>query len=233
MPAPKEILSNMASSRRSRDEEEAPTAAAKERGGSAAMEVAHREALDTIQQQARLFEAVTSTTPDFVYIFDPQGRFVYANRRLLEVWGMRLPEIIGKTCRELGYEQWHHDMHMREIAEVIKTRKSIKGEVPFRAERTGIFGVYEYIFSPVIDSDGEVELIAGTTRDITDRKQAEEALREGRERYRELFVSMSEGFCVLEKTETDGKVDFMHLETNPAAAVSLRLAKFRGGHCVN
>jgi two-component system CheB/CheR fusion protein len=136
-----------------------------------------RQAVERYERQVRLFEGVASTTPDFVYLFDPQGRFVYANRRLLEVWGMTLPDVIGKTCRELGYEQWHHDMHMREIAQVIETKRPTKGEVPFRAPLTGVFGVYEYIFTPVIGPNGEVERVAGTTRDITDRKQAEEALK--------------------------------------------------------
>jgi PAS domain S-box-containing protein len=138
------------------------------------VEEALHHAVERHQLQVRLFDGVASTTPDFVYVFDLQGRFLYANRRLLEVWGMELPDVIGKTTRELGYEQWHHDMHMREIAQVIETKRPIKGEVPFKAPRTGVFGVYEYIFTPVIGPEDEVELIAGTTRDITERKRAEE-----------------------------------------------------------
>ena len=136
------------------------------------------------EQHVRLFDGVVSTTPDFVYAFDLQGRFLFANRRLLEVWGMKLADAVGKTCRELGYEQWHHDMHMREIAQVIETKQPIKGEVPFKAPITGIFGVYEYIFTPVFGPANEVEFIAGTTRDVTDRKRAEVALNEAQEKLR-------------------------------------------------
>lgn len=150
-----------------------------------------REAVARHAQQVRLFDSIASTTPDFVYLFDPAGRFLYANHRLLQVWGMKLQDIVGKSCRELGYEQWHHDMHMREIAQVIETRQSIKGEVPFKAPLTGIYGVYEYIFTPVFGPDGAVELIAGTTRDVTERKSAEHALREADERKNEFLATLA------------------------------------------
>ena len=82
-------------------------------------------------------------------------------------------------------------MHMREIAQVIETRQPIKGEVPFKAPLTGIYGVYEYIFTPVFGPDGEVQLIAGTTRDVTERKNAEQALREADERKNEFLATLA------------------------------------------
>lgn len=154
-------------------------------------EVAVREAGERYERQLRLFDGVASTTPDFVYLFDLQGQFRYANRRLLEVWGMQLPDIVGKTCLELGYEPWHHDMHMREIAQVIETRQAIKGEVPFKAPLTEVFGVYEYIFTPVLGPDGEVEFIAGTTRDITEHKRAADALQESARRKDEFLATLA------------------------------------------
>lgn len=163
-----------------------------------------QQAVSRYERQARLFDAVASTTPDFVYIFDRQGHFQYANRRLLEVWGMQLPDAIGKTPRELGYEQWHHDMHMRELAQVIETRRPIKGEVPFTAPLTGVFGIYEYIFTPVTGPDGEVELIAGTTRDVTERKRAEEELRIEEQRLRAVFENVALGIA---EVDPQGRVE--------------------------
>jgi PAS domain S-box-containing protein len=150
-----------------------------------------QKAVDRYEGQVRLFEGVASTTPDFVYVFDLNGRFLYANRRLLEVWGMKLPDVIGKTCHELGYEKWHHDMHMLEISQVIETKRPVKGEVPFEAPLTGVFGIYEYIFTPVFNPDGEVELIAGTTRDVTERKKAEESVQKNKNRL-ELLATVAE-----------------------------------------
>jgi PAS domain S-box-containing protein len=129
-----------------------------------------------LQRQTRLFEQISSATPDFIYTFDLNGRFLYANRYLLEVWGRSFEDAIGKNLYELGYPQWHADMHMRELQQVIQTRQPIKGEVSFTGG-SGISGIYEYIFVPVLNEAGEVELIAGTTRDVTDRRRAEQLLR--------------------------------------------------------
>ncbi len=123
-----------------------------------------------------LYESILSATDDFAYVFDLDGRFQYANRRLLEVWGRTLPDIIGKDCLELGYPAWHAAMHGREIRQVVATKKPIIGEVPFTSQ-TGHFGIYEYIFTPVFGADGEVRVVAGTTRDVTARKKDEDALR--------------------------------------------------------
>ncbi len=101
------------------------------------------------------------------------------------MWGKTWDEAIGKNCLELGYEPWHAAMHDREIEQVIATRQPIKGEVPF----TGTFGrrMYEYIFVPVLGKTGEVEAVAGTTRDVTDRRQAEQEIRHSEERFRSLM----------------------------------------------
>ena len=45
---------------------------------------------------------------------------------------------------------------------------------------TGAGGEYEYIFSPVVAVDGSVEAVAGSTRDISERKRTEAALIEAR-----------------------------------------------------
>ncbi len=133
------------------------------------------------ENQRRIYETALDSTPDFVYVFDLQHRVIYANAALLKMWGVT--EAFGKLLSELGYEQWHVEMHDREIEQVIETRAPIRGEVPF----TGTHGrrIYDYIFAPVLGPDGNVVAVAGTTRDATERQAADRALREQAERLAE------------------------------------------------
>ncbi len=60
-----------------------------------------RHAADDLERLIRVYETILSTTDDFAYIFDPQGRFLYANAPLLKVWAKTLDQVVGKTCHEL------------------------------------------------------------------------------------------------------------------------------------
>jgi len=139
------------------------------------------------EQRKRLYEAILSGTPDFVYVFSLDHRVLYANNALITMWGHSLPDTIGKTFLDLGYEPWHAEMHCREIDQVRDTKAPIRGEVPFN----GVHGrrIYEYIFVPVLGADGEVEAVAGTTRDVTDRKAMEDELRAA-DRKKDDFIAL-------------------------------------------
>ena len=153
----------------------APTAEAPAASGSAA-DLAQAQAelarlTEESDRRRRFYETFLSTTPDLSYVWDLNHRFTYANRVLLEMWGKTWDEAIGKNCLELGYEPWHAEMHSREIEQVRATKRPVRGDVPFN----GAFGrrIYDYILFPVLGPDGEVEAVAGTTRDVTERKNAE------------------------------------------------------------
>ncbi|WP_345817164.1 PAS domain-containing protein (plasmid) [Paraburkholderia sp. PREW-6R] len=141
------------------------------------------------ERRSRLYETFLEHSPDLAYVFDLNHRFIYANKVLLGMWNRTWDEAIGKNCLELGYEPWHAEMHDREIEQVIATKQSVRGEVPF----DGAYGrrIYEYIFVPVLGPRNEVEAIAGTTRDVTERKRAEQALQDANRRKDEFLAMLS------------------------------------------
>lgn len=149
-------------------------------------EIALSQALDTAEKQKRLYDSITNNTPDLVYVFDLDYKFTYANKALLTMWGKSAENAIGVGLRENGYEEWHAQMHEREIDEIVANKKTIRGTVSFPHAELGS-RVYDYILTPVINEQGIVEAVAGTTRDITDIKQAEEKLQQSETRFRNMI----------------------------------------------
>jgi len=69
--------------------------------------------------------------------------------------------------------------------------------------------------------DNVIDGVVITFVDISERKRADAALRESEARYRALFEAMDEGFCIIEKADTEPgqPSDFRYLAANPAFAV--------------
>jgi PAS domain S-box-containing protein len=142
-----------------------------------------------LEQQASLFDITLSSISDFAYIFDKQGRFVYVNQALLNLWGLKLEDAVGKNFFDLKYPDDLAARLQQQIQQVLDSKKGLTDETPYTSP-TGVSGYYEYIFRPVFGRDGDVEVVAGSTRDITERKRVEEELRQSQERYRTLAESL-------------------------------------------
>jgi PAS domain S-box-containing protein len=130
-----------------------------------------------VQEQARIFDTTLSNISDFAYTFDRQGRFIYVNKPLLDLWGLPLDQATGKNFFELNYPPDLAARLQAQLEQVFSTGKPLVDETPYTNSQ-GIGGYYEYIFSPVFGRDGEVEIVAGSTRDITERKRHEADLAE-------------------------------------------------------
>jgi len=148
-----------------------------------------KKAREQSEQQKRVYETIISGTPDLMYVFDLDYRFTYANSALLSMWGKTWDHAIGKGLLENGYEPWHAEMHEREIGQVKETKQPVRGEVSFPHATLGL-RVYDYILTPLLNEQGEVEAVAGTTRDVTERKQWEEALARSSEELRAINEEM-------------------------------------------
>ena len=138
-----------------------------------------------LERQLQRFDAMASSVSDFIYTFDLSGRFTYINQPLLDLWQLSLDSAIGKNFHELNYPPELAESLQAQIQQVIATQQPIKDETPYTSFQGT--GTYEYIFGPLFAKDGAMEGVAGITRDITNRKQAQLTLQASEQRYKALI----------------------------------------------
>jgi len=140
--------------------------------------------------QASVFNVMLSAVTDFVYTFDRDGRFLYSNKALLELLQVPLEGLVGKNFFDLGYPAGLAARLQDQIAQVLATNQIVADET-LCVRLDGSCGHYEYIFSPVLGADGAVVQVAGSTRDITSRKDAERALLESEGRKKDFLAMLA------------------------------------------
>ena len=133
-----------------------------------------RRAEAELREREQRFRVLAESLPEFVWIRDSEGRYVYCNQRLLDYVG-HPPEWLANQAFDA--------VHPDDVSSTIEkwNRSSETGETYLNAYRLRRHdGVYRYFLAravPMRDDAGQVQQWLGSTTDIHDQKLAEEALR--------------------------------------------------------
>ena len=138
---------------------------------------------ETLARQVRFLEANLSAIPDYVYAFDRHHRFAYANPAMLGLFGLTSKEMLGKSFADLNYPADLATLLTGHIDQIFANGATIENEVFYRSP-TGHAAYFSYVWGPVLGLDGAVELVIGVSRDTSERRVFEEALRTSEARLR-------------------------------------------------
>ncbi len=142
------------------------------------------------RMEAELFDAEEKYTAifersfDAVFINDFRGNFIDANSRALELTGYSREDVGSLNFADFVSED-QLPMAARALEELMETG-SQKTPNEYRMQREDGTFIWVETRSSVIYRGGEPYAVLGIARDITERKLAEEALRESEARYRQL-----------------------------------------------
>lgn len=142
---------------------------------------------DQMNQQVQMMDTILSASPNHFYLFDRDGRFLYASRPGLQALGLQKSDLVGKTEQELKFPPELIEQHKQRREAVFATGETLIGQTNFPT----VDGVrqHEYMLIPLCDASGSVQFVVATSRDVTEQMQAQEELRQYRSHLEELVAA--------------------------------------------
>jgi signal transduction histidine kinase/DNA-binding NarL/FixJ family response regulator len=182
------------------------------------------EAMNAVRESEKRMRSLFQQAPGFTCILSgPKHVFEFTNDSYIRLVGNR--DLIGKAVRD-AVPDAEGQGYFELLDECYRTGKPFTGlETPLKLRRTPdgplVDLLIDFIYQPITDAAGEVVGIFVDGFDVTDRASAQAALRDSEARYRTLFESIDEGFCIIEAIPPEnGKPgDYRYIAANPALKV--------------
>lgn len=129
-----------------------------------------------VEQLGKILNDILSSTPEFFFVYDQTGKYVYVNRSAAQALGLTQSDFISKTWQQLELPAEIMERLDAQRAVVFTTGQTITDEASFPT----VEGIrdYEYTISPISDINNNPEAVVVTVRDITEQKRASVAASE-------------------------------------------------------
>src|SRR6185369_9929876 len=153
------------------------------------------------QKEARLaaerkYRRIFENVSEGIFQSTPEGQYLMANPALARIHGFKSARELIRSRRDISREIYVDPARREEFKRLLEKHGVVRDfeHETFRKDGSKIWLCVNA--RAVCDEAGKVLFYEGTARDITQRKQAEQALRESEERYRELFENSKDALYV-------------------------------------
>ena len=185
------------------------------------MHVGKKELEEEIHKAAEEWKTTFDSISDLVSIQDKDCKILNANKAYLDTFNLSREELIGKHCYEIVHgakEPFPNCPHLQ----TLKTKKPVTAE--FFEPHLGIF--LEVSTSPVFDENGEVVGTTHIAKNITERKEAEEALRESEEKWHSLTRNTDDTIMTVDNNDVIQYVNKTIPPTTPESVVGTTVYEY-------
>jgi len=151
------------------------------------------KALDSLRLSEKMFSKILTFSPDSIIISSmADGRYINVNDSFLDAVGFKREDLIGKTSISLNI--WEDSSERDKFVQTLLSNGFVQNfEAKFR-KINGCVGTV-LMSAEMVDIDGESCLIT-LSKDITDRKKAEIALKDSEQRLRTIFETSPDAIII-------------------------------------
>jgi len=155
-----------------------------------------KRAEKALRHTERKYRDIFENAGEGIFQSTPDGRLLAANPALARMHGFDSPEELTRSLTDISREIYVDPERRKEFKHLLDAFGMVRGfeHQVFRKDGSKIW--ISVNARVVRDEQDSIRYYEGTAQDITDRKKAEEALRESEERYRELFENAKDAIYV-------------------------------------
>ena len=160
--------------------------------------LSRKDAETTLKESDQFTRDIIQNAKEGIIVYDRNFNYLVWNPFMESLTGFPASETLGKNAFELF-------PHLREQKVDILLQRALDGEtvrsqdIPYHVQKTRKSGWVSGIYSPHYNSKGEIIGVIGNIRDITERKRAENALKESEIRYRTIFENTGTAMVIIEE----------------------------------
>jgi PAS domain S-box-containing protein len=155
--------------------------------------VARKRGIEVRQPSEEKYRTILQSIAEGYYEVDLAGNFTFFNDSMVGILGYSKDELMGMNNRRYMSEETSKKVYhtFNEVYQTGRTSKAFDWEL---IRKDGTRRYLEISVSLARDSKGQPTGFYGIGRDVTERKQAEEALQASEEKYRTILQSIEEGY---------------------------------------
>ena len=148
-----------------------------------------KRAEEALRGKEATLSVILDAAKESIWLLSPDGFIITANETALLLHGKSVGEVIGKHYAEILRTELAHS-RLEHLREAVESGRAVE----FEDQRNGIF--FHHNLYPVLDAEDRVSSVVCFSRDITERKRAEEELRKTEQIYRAIGESIDYGVWV-------------------------------------
>ncbi|WP_432797628.1 PAS domain S-box protein [Poriferisphaera sp. WC338] len=144
-----------------------------------------QELSERFEHQARELDTIFEVSADHMYLIDPEGKIIKASESSLRTYGLTKEQLIGNHPVDVGFAEETIEQVYSKLRRVFAERKPMVGEVLMPTMHGDRY--FSYSLAPMRDENGYVYAALAISRDVTERKLAEDRLKESEQRLQGLL----------------------------------------------
>jgi PAS domain S-box-containing protein len=157
----------------------------------------HKMTENILRSSGHFLRTIISSVNEGIVVYDSELRYQLWNEVMEKMTGMTAKQVLGGTATDF-FPHLESEGILGMLKRALAGETIRSGDLFYWIPQTGKSGWVTGVYSPRLDNNGKIVGVIATIYDISERKQAEQKLRESEEKYRSIFNAAKDAIIIVD-----------------------------------